>query len=313
MRASMLVAMAAAAILAGVVAVTALFTVRQTEQVIVMQFGDPRRVITEPGLHVKVPFVQNVVPYEKRILDLDPPVERVLLSDQKPLNVDAFARYRIDNPLKFFQTVRREENLRERLGSIINANLRSVLGNVTLASVLSDQRAAIMGDIQSRVEAEAERFGLALVDLRIGRADLPEEVSEAVYERMRSERQREAAEFRAQGHEAAALIRARADREATVIRAEARREADIIRGEGEAHRTAILNEAYGQDKRFFEFYRTIKAYEKSFETGNSYMVLSTDSEFFRLLGEGDLTEPLGENVPHRLPSAAAEESRDREG
>ena len=286
------------AILLAIVAYSALFTVHQTQQAIVMQFGDPKRVISEPGLNAKLPFIQNVRYYEKRILDLDPPVERVLLADQKPLDVDSFARYEITDPLKFYQTVTFEQSLRDRLGSIINSALRSELGTVNLASILSDQRADIMQQIQEQVNREGERFGINVVDLRIGRTDLPEQVSEAVYARMRSEREREAAEFRAQGREEAQRIRASADREATVIRAEAKRESDIIRGRGEAKRTRVLSEAYGQDENFFSFYRSMQAYEGSINQGNtqnSYLVLSTqDNAFFRMFGEGAMENELRE-------------------
>jgi membrane protease subunit HflC len=284
------------AILVAILAYSSLFTVHQTQQAIVLQFGDPKRVISEPGLKAKLPFVQNVDFYEKRILDLDPPVERVLLADQKPLNVDSFARYEISDPLKYFQTVRFEGNLRERLGSIINSALRSVLGNVNLASILSDERDDIMARIQQQVNNESDRFGIRIVDVRIGRTDLPQEVSEAVYARMRSEREREAAEFRAQGREEAQRIRASADREATVIRAEAQREADIIRGRGEAKRTGILSDAFGQNENFFAFYRSMQAYENSINQGqakNSYLVLSTEQNaFFRMFGEGALEDEL---------------------
>jgi membrane protease subunit HflC len=277
---------------------SALFTVHQTQQVIVLQFGDPKRVISEPGLNIKMPFIQDVNTYEKRILDLDPPVERILLADQKPLNVDSFARYVITDPLKFYQTVRVETQLRDRLGSIINSSLRSVLGNVNLASILSEERSDIMNRIQQQVNRESDRFGINIVDVRIGRTDLPQQVSEAVYSRMRSEREREAAEFRAQGQEEAQRIRASADREATVIRAEAQREADIIRGRGEAKRTSVLSQAFGQDENFFRFYRSMQAYEGAInqgETQNSYLVLSTENnEFFRLFGKGALENELRE-------------------
>ncbi|MBK1669601.1 hypothetical protein CKO28_16300 [Rhodovibrio sodomensis] len=284
------------AILLAIVAYSALFTVHQTQQAIVLQFGDPKQVITEPGLKVKVPFIQDVRYYERRILDLDPPVERVLLADQKPLDVDSFARYEITDPLKFYQTVTFERSLRDRLGSIINSALRSELGTVNLASILSAQRDDIMARIQKQVNAESNRFGINIVDLRIGRTDLPEQVSEAVYARMRSEREREAAEFRAQGREEAQRIRASADREATVIRAEAKRKADIIRGRGEARRTEILANAYGKNENFFAFYRSMQAYEGSINQGNaqnSYLVLSTqDNAFFRMFGEGALQNEL---------------------
>jgi membrane protease subunit HflC len=211
---------------------------------------------------------------------LDPPVERVLLSDQKRLLVDAFARYRITDALTFFQTVRTEVGVRERLGPVTNAALRGILGNVNLASVLSEERDAIMRQIQDQVNTQAGRFGIELVDVRIRRADLPDEISDQVYQRMRSEREREAAEFRARGFERAQRIKATADREATVIRAEAKREAEILRGQGEGRRTQILNDAYGQDQSFFSFYRSMQAYEASLASESTYMVLSPDSEFF---------------------------------
>lgn len=301
-------------IILGILATGAFFTVHQAQQALVMQFGEPKRVITEPGLKMKLPFVQNVMYYEKRVLDLDPPSERVLLSDQKPLDVNTFVRYRIEDPLRFFQTVRVEANLRDRMGSIINANLRSTLGNVNLASVLSVERANIMQRIHDTVNSEAERFGIDVVDVRIGRTDLPREVSEAVYSRMRSEREREAAEFRAQGEEEAQRIRSSADREATVIRAEAEREADMLRGTGEARRTTILSDAFGKNPDFFNFYRTMEAYEGAINqdgSDNSYIVLSTENnEFFRLFGQGSLTGDSafqGDEDENAGPSAGARE------
>lgn len=268
----------------GIIASGALFTVHQAQQAIVLQFGEAKRVITEPGLNVKIPLLQNVEYYEKRVLDLDPAVERVILADQKPLLVDSYARYKIVDALRFFQTVRTESAVRQRLGTIVNAGIRNILGNVNLANVLSAERVNIMQDIKENVNDVATRFGIQIVDLRIRRADLPEETSQAVYDRMRSERQREAAEFRAQGYEQSERIKASADREATVIRAEAEREADILRGQGEGERTRILNEAYGQDEAFFDFYRSMKAYEQSLAGDSTYMVLSPDSEFFSFFG-----------------------------
>jgi len=268
------------AIVLGIVASSALFTVHQTSQAIVMQLGNPKRVITEPGLHWKLPFIQDVLYYEKRMLNLDPPVESIILSDQKRLLVDAFARYRITDALLFFQRVKTESGVRQRLGPIVNASLRGVLGNATLASVLSEERAEIMRQIQASVNNEAGRFGIELLDVRIGRADFPDQISQAVYGRMKSEREREAAEFRAQGFELSQRIRATADREATVIKAEAEREAEIERGRGEAIRTRTLNDAYGQDQDFFNFYRSMQAYEASLSGESTYMVLSPDSEFF---------------------------------
>ncbi len=269
-----------AVIVIGVAVSSAAFTVHQTSQAIVMQFGNPKRVVTDPGLHWKLPFIQDVLYYENRMLNLDPPVESILLSDQKRLLVDAFARYRITNPLVFFQRVRTEDGVRQRLGPILNASLRGVLGNFTLSSVLSEERDKIMQDIRASVNAVAARFGIELVDVRIGRADFPEQISQAVYGRMKSERDREAAEFRAQGFEFSQRIRAGADREATVIVAEAKREAEIERGRGEATRTRTLNDAYGQDEDFFNFYRSMQAYEAALSGDRTFMVLSPDSEFF---------------------------------
>ncbi len=267
----------------GILATTVLFTVHQTQQALVLQFGNPIRVVQEAGLDWKLPW-QSLEYYEKRVLNLDPPVERVILADQKPLLVDSFARYRIVDPLRFFQTVRAERELRVRLGTIINANVRNVLGNHNLASVLSEERIEIMGEIQETVNDQAGRFGIEIVDVRLRRADLPKETSQAVYDRMKTEREREAAEFRAQGFELAQRIKAGADREATVIRAEAEREAEIARGEGEGERTRILNAAYGRDPEFFSFYRSMQAYERALTEG-TYMVLSPDSDFFNFFGD----------------------------
>ncbi len=274
-------------IVAGIVVSSAAFTVHQASQAIVLQFGDPREVYTDPGLHWKLPFIQNVLYYEKRVLNLDPPVESILLSDQKRLLVDAFARYRIVDSLEFFKTVRTEGGVRQRLSPIVNASLRGVLGNTTLASVLSGERAEIMREIRDTVNREASRFGIEVVDVRIGRADFPEQISQDVYARMRSEREREAAEFRAQGFEQAQRIRASADREATVILAEAKREAEIERGKGEGIRTRTLNDAYGQDQDFFNFYRSMQAYAESLSGDSTYMVLSPDSEFFDFFNSVD--------------------------
>lgn len=268
----------------GLLAYGSLFTVTETQQAIVMQFGEPKRVITQPGLAWKLPLIQNVQYYEKRVLNLDPPNENILLADQKRLIVDVFARYRIDDPLLFFQTVRSEENARPRLNTIINGRVRQILGNSTLSSVLSQERTQILRALRESVDQETRNFGIALVDVRIRRADLPDETQESVYNRMRSEREREAAEFRAQGFEQAQRITAAADREATVIRAEAEREANILRGQGEGRRTEILNQAYGQDPEFFDFYRTMQAYSASLAADSTYMVLSPDSDFFSFFG-----------------------------
>jgi membrane protease subunit HflC len=267
-------------IVLGVIVSGTLFTVDQTQQAIVMQFGNPKRVITEPGLQFKMPFIQDVQFYEKRVLNLDPPVESVILTDQKRVLVNTFARYRIENPLTYFKALRTESNAEQKLSSIINASTRGVLGNATLASVLSKDRTAILREIRQKVNAEAIKFGIAILDVRLRRADLPNETVQSVYERMKSEREREAAEYRAQGQELAQRITASADRERTVIIAEATREAEILRGQGEATRTTILSDAYGQDAEFFNFYRSMQAYEASLANDSTFLVLSPDSEFF---------------------------------
>ena len=272
-------------ILVAVLAYSGLFTVHQTQQAIVMQFGEPKRVVTDPGLNWKIPIMQNIETYESRVLNLDPPVESVLLSDQKRILVDAFARYRINDPLQFFQRVRTESTARQRLGGIINAAMRDALGNATLATVLSEERDQILKAVRAKVNRDALPLGIEIVDIRIRRADLPNETSQAVYARMESERKREAAEFRAQGFELAQRVKATADREATVIRAEAEREAEILRGQGEGKRTEILNDAYGQDADFFNFYRSMQAYEASLADQGTYMVLSPDSEFFEFFNQ----------------------------
>ena len=279
----------------GIVANSALFTVHQTQQALVLQFGDIRREIQEPGLKVKLPFVQNVLFYEKRVLNVDPPVERVILADQKPLLVDTYARYRIVQASDFYKTVRNELRVTERLGTVINAALRGVLGNVTLSSVISDERAGIMTQIRDQVNAESKSqgFGIEVLDVRIRRADLPDETSQAVYARMRTEREREAAEFRAQGYEVGQRIRASADREATVIRAEANMEAEIERGLGDEEANRIYAEAYGQDPEFFRFYRAMQAYRRALGGASTSLVLSPDSDFFRYFGSIDGGGPSG--------------------
>lgn len=290
MRNKLLLIVGIVVILSGVLAITSLYTVQQTQQAIVLLFGNYKRTVENPGLHIKFPW-ETVVYFEKRVLNLDPPSELVILADQNRLVVDAFARYRITNPLEFYQTVRTEAGVRQRLGPITNAALRGVLGNQTLISVLSEARDDIMGRIREQVNQQAERFGIQLVDVRIGRADLPDETRQAVYDRMKSEREREAAEFRAQGFEQAQRIKATADREATVIAAEAKRESEILRGEGEGKRTEILNDAYGQDEGFFNFYRSMQAYEGSLADESTFMVLSPDSEFFDFFNQAQPKMP----------------------
>ena len=262
------------------------FIVRQTEQAIVLQFGKPARdPITKPGLHWKIPVVETVDYFDKRILDLDNASQEVIAADQKRLVVDAFARFRITNPLEFYKTVRDEGIARQRLGAILESSLRSALGAATFEDVVRDKREALMRQIREQVNRQAESFGIEVIDVRIKRADLPEANSEAIYKRMQTERQREAAEFRAEGAAAANRIRATADREATVIKAEATKKSDQMRGEGEAERNRVYAEAFGRDPDFFAFYRSMQAYEQGLKSGDTRMVISPNSEFFRYFNE----------------------------
>jgi len=268
----------------GVVAMSTMYTVHQTEQALVLQFGKPVRVVTEPGLKFKTPFVQNVVIYDRRVLDLDPAAEEMIASDKKRIVADSYVRYKIIDPLKFFQTVGTETRLRVRLGRIINASMRSVIGNYTLPALLTEQRVKIMSEIKDRVNQESAQFGINVIDVRIRRADLPQENSEAIYARMKSEREREAKENRAEGAEIGQRIRAEAERDRTVLLAEAQKEAQELRGEGDGLATAIANKAYGGEARlFYEFYRSMQAYQASLVTGEASFILSPDSDFFRFL------------------------------
>ena len=266
-------------IVAGIFAYLSLFQVSEIEHAIVLQFGEPIEVISEPGLKYKH-FWQDARFYEKRVLNLDPPVETILLADQKRILVNAFTRYRIVDPLRFFQSVRIESTLRARLGTVTNSVVREVLGNATFAQVLSAKREELLARIVENLNVQSNGFGIEIVDVRLRRTDLPDEVSERVYARMQSEREREAKEFRAQGEQLALEIRANADRRVTVIKAEAQREAQILRGDGEGQRTTILNDAFGQDPEFFNFYRSMQAYEAALGEDNTYMVLSPTSDFF---------------------------------
>ena len=276
-----------------IVAADTLFTVAQTEQALVLQFGEPRAIYQEPGLKAKTPFVQEVVFLDKRVLNLDPPEERVILADQKPLLVDTYMRYRITDPLKYWQTVQNEQRLQNRLTRLNTSALRAVLGKVTLSMVVSEERAEIMLELRDQVNAEARRFGIDVLDVRLRRADLPDEISQAVYARMRTEREREAAEFRAQGFERAQRIRANADREATVILAEAERDAQFLRGDGDGERTRVLGKAYGTDQEFFDFYRSMLAYREALGNEDTTLILSPNSEFFRYFGDVSGKEGAG--------------------
>lgn len=263
----------------------AFYVVGQAEQAIVLQFGEPVRLVKEPGLKLKVPFIQNVVLYDTRLLNLDPPAQEVVLNDKKRLDVDSFTRYKIVDPLKFYQTVRTEPIARGKLEEIVNSSVRKILGRITLQELLSQQRTEIMRDISNAVKIDAEQIGVSVADVRIRRADLPIEVLQAINARMKTERERDAKEFRAQGQQQAQQIRAAADKEKTIIIAEAEKQAQIMRGQGDETAIQIWNEAAGSDPEFFAFYRTLKAYQASLGDGNAELILSPDSEFFTYFGK----------------------------
>jgi modulator of FtsH protease HflC len=281
----------------AIIAYSAVFTVQQTEQALVVRFGKPVDVVTEPGLNFKAPFIDAVIPVDKRILDLENPSQEVIASDQKRLVVDAFARYRIKDALRYYTSVGSIQAANLQLTTLLNASLRRVLGEVTFIQVVRDEREALMGRIRDQLDHEADGYGIQVVDVRIRRADLPEQNSQAVYERMKTERQREAAEFRAQGAQKGQEIRANADREATVIVAEANSQAEQIRGEGDAERNRLFAEAYNQDPDFFAFYRSMTAYENGLKSGDTRFLLKPDSDFFRFFGN-----PSGK--PAEAPPAA---------
>lgn len=271
-------------LVALLVANSALYIVTQGEQALVLRFGavaDPENPIKGPGLHFKKPFIEDVVRYDARLLDVDPPAEQVILADQKRIEVDTYARFRISNPLLFYQAVRNEEGARARIREIVNNSLRRVLGNVMLPSVLSAEREQIMKEIQTQVTEASRSLGVDVVDVRLRRADLPAETSQAIFRRMESERQREAAEARAQGYERAQQIRAAADRERTVILAEAQRQGQILRGEGDAGANKVYAEAFSADPVFFAFYRSLSAYRQALGEANTTYLLSPDSDFFK--------------------------------
>ena len=260
------------------------FTVRQTETALITQFGQPVRVITEAGLHTKIPLVQTAIDFDRRLLDYESPGEEVILSDQRRLIVDTFTRYRITDPLQYYQAVGpTEAGIRARLSSVVASSLRRVIGNETLPDVLSTQRGRIMGLIRDQVDHEMRGFGVAIVDVRIRRADLPQENTDAILARMRSERERVATEARAEGAEAAQRIRANADRDKTVLLANARAGADQLRGQGEQSAIAIYADAYGRDPGFYATWRTLDAYRQAFAGGRNHLVLTQDSDFLKLL------------------------------
>lgn len=286
------------------------FIVNQTEQALVLRFGEPIRygeadtqtgersyTINSPGLYWRIPIVDEVAYFDKRILDLDTAPQEIISSDQKRLVVDAFARFRITDPLRFYQTVRTEDRARNRLGTFLEAGLRRILGSATFQDLVRDQREALMARITREVNREGSDLGVRIVDVRIKRADLPEANSAAIYRRMQTERQQEAAEARAEGAEAANRIRANADRESTVIIAEATKQGELLRGEGDAERNRIFAEAFGQDPQFFAFYRSMQAYEQGLTSEDTRLVISPNSEFFRYFGNLAGREPGATPAP----------------
>ena len=279
-------------IVLGVVLFQSAFIVQEINQAIVLQFGNPKRIITDAGLKFKLPFIQNVVYLDKRVLNLDNPPEEVIAADQKRLIVDAFARFQIIDPLKFYITVGNEMVARSRLSTIINSRIRGVLGTQELATLLSKDRAKQMSIIQNDVNEEAKSFGIKIVDVRIKRADLPQANSDAIFKRMQTERQREAKEFRAEGAEIAAKITSTADKDVTVLLANANKQSQILKGEGDGQRNKIFANAFCKDPEFFSFYRAMQAYETALIGGETSLVLSPDSEFFKFFGKiGNLKTP----------------------
>jgi len=273
------------AVIAAIVGYSSLFTVYQTRLALVVRLGQPVRVVTEPGLNFKIPLIDSVIYVDKRIIDLENPAQEVIASDQKRLVVDAFARYKIKDALLFYQSVGSIEGANGRLSTLLNASLRRVLGESTLTHVVRDDRAALMARVREQLDREAGAFGITVVDVRIRRADLPEQNSQAVYQRMQTERQREAAEFRANGSQRKQEIQARADRDVTVLVAEAQSKAEQTRGEGDAERNRIFAEAFTRDPDFFAFYRSMQAYEAGLRANDTRMVLKPDSDFFRYFAD----------------------------
>jgi membrane protease subunit HflC len=279
-----LIGIAAAIVI--VVGLLSVYTVNPREQALVLQFGAPRALVTEPGLHLKTPFLQQVLYLPKYLLNLDAPAEEVIALNKKRMVVDAFARWRITDPLKFYQTLYDVQTAVVRLTPILSSDVRRVLGSHSFAAILSDRRAELMVDIRKEMNQDAGSFGIQIVDVRIRHADLPPQNSEAIYRRMQQERAREANQFRAEGEETSQRIKARAEREVTVITAEATRESEILRGQGDAQKTKILGDAFGQDPSFFAFYRSMEAYQDAMAPDNTTMVLSPTGQFFRYFGAG---------------------------
>jgi modulator of FtsH protease HflC len=290
--------LAAVAIVAIIIIHGAFFTVDPTEQALVLRFGEPvRDLIHSPGLYAKWPFVDSAIFIDKRILDLDAPKQEVLVSDNQRLEVDAFVRYRIADPLKFYQSVGSLQGANAQLGGMLNSGLRRTLGEATIAAIVKDKRDALMGEIRDQLKAAAGRFGIDIVDVRIRRANLPPENSEAVFHRMQTERQQRAATFRGQGSQQSQQIKAEADRKVTVTIAQAQQESEQLRGQGDAERNRIFAESYSKDPEFFAFYRSMQAYEAGLKAGESRIVLSPKSDFFRYFGTPTPSPTLVGSVP----------------
>lgn len=291
MNRSLLTILAVVVVAAGFLVKGSVFTVHQAQQALVVQFGDPRRVILEPGLNFKIPFVQDVIYFDKRILGLDAQPEEILTTDRRRLLVDSFVRYRIVDPLLFYQTVRNEATLRNRLSPSVANALRGAFAKLDAISIVSGDRPAAMQAVSVVLDEDAKRLGIDIVDVRIKRADFPDSISQAIFLRMQTEREREAKEQRATGFELAEKIRADAERQRTILLADARKQSEILRGEGDAARTKIFADAANLDPQFYAFYRSLQAYTKALQQGDTSMVLSPNSEFFRYFHESPGNSP----------------------
>lgn len=281
----------------AIIAYSSLYTIYPTQQALVVQFGEVRRPVTEPGIYFKTPFIQDVIFIDKRILNLDMPSVEAIASDKKRLVVDAFARYRIEDPIRFYQTVNNVTQAEARLSTFLQSSLRSELARATFTDVVRDKRSDLMEKIRSQIDGRAAEIGIDLVDVKIRHADLPEANSQAIFRRMQTERQREATEIRAEGEEQSRRIKSRADRDATVLIAEAKRDADKLRGDGDAERNAVFADAYGKDPEFFAFYRSMQAYEAGLQQNDTSLVISPNSEFFRYFND-----PLGTSSTKAAPA-----------
>lgn len=302
-------------VILAVLGSASLYTVGQNQQALVLRLGEAipgKALVTTPGLHAKIPFIETVTLLDRRILDLETPKQEVLASDNNRIEVDAFLRYRIVDALRFYQTVGTIQRANNQLGSVLSSALRRVLGEATMVQIIREGRSNLMVSIRDLVNTEATRLGVEVIDVRIRRADLPKQISDRVFDRMRTERAREAAEFRAQGAETAQRIRAKADRDVVVLRADAQRQADQTRGEGDSERNRIFAEAYNQDPNFFAFYRSMQAYETGLKSGDTRMIVSPTSDFFRFFGQPSGVRPQGQTTgggvseaPRTGPQAAA--------